>query len=134
MPCKCSHPKPAIGSPRGEIETELADARARLAAFEISAGSPGGVSAAAFARIEARLTTRIGELEAVLAPPVQLPREVAEVAGPDAEQVWARLSLSGRRRVVRALCTITVDPVARRGRQGFEGESIRLVWRGQDTA
>jgi site-specific DNA recombinase len=127
-------PRVSNGSPRGEIETELADARARLAAFEISAGSPGGVSAAAFARIEARLTTRIGELEQALAPPVQLPREVAEVAGPDAEQVWARLSLSGRRRVVRALCTITVDPVARRGRQGFEGESIRLVWRGQDTA
>jgi len=41
------------------LERELADARARLAEYEVSAGSPGGVSASAFARIEARLSARI---------------------------------------------------------------------------
>jgi hypothetical protein len=108
----------------------LADARAQLAEYELSAGSPGGVSAAAFARIEARLAARIGELEQALAPPREVPREVVAVVGVDAEQRWHALPLSGQRRVVRALCTISVGPVLRRGQRGFEAESIDLSWRG----
>lgn len=122
-------PPARSAAPRLAQEQELADVRARLAEYELSAGSPGGVSAAAFARIEARLSARIAELEQALAPPVEVPREVVAMAGPDAETVWDGFSLAGKRRVVRAMCDIAVGPVAQRGRRGFEGSSIRLVWR-----
>jgi site-specific DNA recombinase len=107
---------------------ELASAQARLAEYELSAGTPGGVSAASFARIEARLSARITELEAVLAPPPVVPADVAAMAGPDAEQVWWRLPLVARRGVIRALCTVAVLPATVRGRRGFDHTLVRLSW------
>lgn len=111
------------------LERELADARAQLAEYEASAGTPGGVSASAFARIEARLSGRIVELESRLAPRPQVPALVRAAAVPDAEARWDGLDMAGKRLVVRTLLEVTVLPVQQRGRRGFDPSLVQLVWR-----
>jgi site-specific DNA recombinase len=111
---------------------ELADAQAQLAEYTVSAGTVGGVSAAAFARIEARLSARIAELETQLAPPRQVSRRVAQLATPDAAGVWDGLGVEGRRAVLREVCArIAVGPVARRGVRGFDPDRVQLRFRGE---
>jgi site-specific DNA recombinase len=111
---------------------ELADAQAQLAEYTVSAGTVGGVSAAAFARIEARLSARIAELETQLAPPRRLSRRVAQLATPDAGGVWEQLGVEGRRAVLREVCArIAVMPVARRGVRGFDPDRVQLRFRGE---
>ena len=114
-----------------ELERELADARAQLAEYEDSAGTPGGVSASAFARIEARLSARITDLEARLAPPVSLPAVVRGLVCADVEARWDGLDMAGKRLVVRTLVGVTVLPVVRRGVRGFDPNLVRLEWRGR---
>lgn len=107
---------------------EVADLTARLAAFEESAIS-GGISAAAFGRIEARL---VEQLEAARrrAVPRSVPEVVARVAGPDAVQRWLRLGLVEQRQIVRALLTIEVHRSTRpRGSRGVDLTGVDIALR-----
>jgi len=119
--------------PSGRMEVaaqELTDARAELAEYEALAGTPSGVPAATFVRIATRISSRIAELEAEIAPLPVLPTAVLEMAGADAAAVWDTLGIEQRRIVVRALCTVTVLPVTRKGVRGFDPDTVRLEWLG----
>jgi site-specific DNA recombinase len=123
---------PAVEPERNTaLVEELAAAREQLAEYEAVAGTAHGRGgAASFARVVAQLSARIAELETLLAPPPEVPADVAAMAGPDAEQVWWRLPLVARRGVVRALCTVAVLPATVRGRRGFDHTLVRLSWLG----
>jgi site-specific DNA recombinase len=115
------------------VRAELATVEARLAEYEESAIA-GGISAAAFSRIEARLQGQIDALRARIPQPWAVPPAVAEVVGPTAAQVWARWGgepggLLKQRQVVRALIRVQVYPVKQRGARTFEADTVLLTWR-----
>lgn len=114
---------------RAHLAAQLTYVRAELADAENSVGVPGGITVAAFARIEARLCATIADLESRLVPR-EVPRVVAEVAGPDAPARWRTLPLDGRRQLIRLLCRVQVDRVTRRGARGFDPSSVLITWRG----
>lgn len=110
-------------------QRELADLRAHLAQFEESAGTPGGVSAAAFARIEARLLPQIADAEERSRPRLLDP-VVARLVGPGARERWDGMSLEEQRRAVRSVCRVIVHRSSLpAGTRAFDDSTIELVWR-----
>lgn len=107
---------------RDEVTTK----RARLTTF-IDAAAAGELTAGALARIEARLLPEIeeAELRARVLPESPL---VRETAGPQAAEVWKRLTLHQRREVVTLLCSVRILP-AGRGRRTFDPHSVEITWR-----
>lgn len=67
---------------------------------------------------------RLQQIAASLAATTALD-PLAEFRGAPAQAVWDSLSLPRKRDVVRVLATVTLLPVARRGR-GFDGASVRV--------
>lgn len=120
-------------------KVELANLQARLAEFEESAGTPGGISAAAFARIEARLLPQIEEARA-RAVPRSVPGPLLELAAGDPVALWERWTgepggLQRKRQVVRALMRIRVDrSTLPRGSRAFDAASVVLSWRGSGSS
>jgi site-specific DNA recombinase len=107
---------------------EAADLEVKLAELEEAAGS-GGISFAAFGRLEARLLEQL-ETARARATPAWMPPAVRDLAGPDAAARWAGVSLEVRRAAVRCLVRVVVDPVARRGVRGFDFSTVSITRRG----
>lgn len=111
------------------IADRLADLRARLAQFEQSAVE-GGITPAAFGRIEAGLLAQIEEAQSRLVGARVLPQVVLDLAGPDAAARWASIggNVALQRQVVRALVRVVVHRSnQRRGERGFDATSIEIV-------
>lgn len=70
---------------------------------------------------------RLDAAEAAARPPT-LPDAVRQVAGPDAAQRWAALSITDRRAVLDALLEVTIMPTDRRF-QALDPSSVRVRWR-----
>lgn len=116
------------GSDAASAARELTDLQARLAEFEASAAD-GGISAAAFGRIEARLLAQIEDARR-RATPQEVPAVVLDLAGPDAASRWDGLPVENQRQVVRALLRVRVHRSSRGpGARGFDASAIELVWR-----
>lgn len=108
---------------------EVADLRAKLAQLEESVVSPGGISAAAFARFEVVLLPQIADAER-RAVPQRVHPALLELAGPDAAKTWDGWGVETRRAAVRALLRVVVHRVSsRRGSHGFDDSSVELIWR-----
>lgn len=105
--------------------------RARLDGFTDSAAS-GGISPARLARIEAKLVPQIEAAEERVRQ-IGVSPAVAELLGADARTVWAGLSLSQKREVLRAVVTPRLLP-STGGRAQFNPEDIQLTWLGAPAA
>lgn len=106
------------------------DLRARLDEFEASA-TAGGISAAAFGRIEARLSEQIETAERAARRDSGLPAVVVAMAGPDAVRHWDAAGIPARRAAVRALVRVQVNrATAPRGRRGFDASTVIVTPRG----
>ena len=105
--------------------------RARLDGFTDSAAS-GGIGPERLSRIEAKLVPQIEAAEervrAIGVSPV-----VAELLGADARTVWAGLSLSQQREVLRAVVTPRLLPTTG-GRAPFNPDHVMLTWLGTSAA
>lgn len=101
--------------------------RARLDGFTDSAAS-GGISPDRLARIEARLLPQIETAEERVRQ-IGVSPVVAELLGADARTVWAGLSLSQQREVLRAVVTPRLLP-SKGGRVPFNPDDILLTWLG----
>jgi len=112
-----------------EALAELADLRARLAAFIESAGSPGGISPMALAEVEARLRPQIAAAEQ-RAVPRSLPAPVAAMVAGDPRRVWDdELDIARRRQVVRFLMRVTILKSSQaHGARGFDPSRVRVQW------
>jgi site-specific DNA recombinase len=53
---------------------------------------------------------------------------VANTAGPDAAERWARLSLPPKREIIRTLMTVRIMPT-KRGARSFDPERIEISWK-----
>lgn len=106
---------------------ELADLRARLAQLEESVAA-GGITPAAFGRIEARMLEQIAAVQARLSGSGGLPAAVLELAGPQAEAKWAELegNVAVQRLVVRAMVRVVVHRSTVRGRHRFDTSTIEI--------
>lgn len=109
---------------------ELGDLRARLEQFEESAAT-GGITAAAFGRIEAQLLEKIHAAQAQLAGFDGVPSAVLSAAGPDAARNWNQLErdVAARRVIVRALVRVIVHRATSRGSHGFDDSTIEIIKR-----
>lgn len=107
---------------------EAAEKRARLNEF-YDAAAAGELTAAALARIEARLLPEIEAAERRARPADVVPSGLASVVGAkDAQKAWDRLTVPQRREVVRTLMTVVIKPVGR-GRRTFDPESVDISWK-----
>lgn len=109
---------------------ELGELQARLAQFEESAKTKGGMLAASFERVAAGLVEQIAEVQGRMAQASGLPPAVLDLAGPDAVQRWAGIQSdkSRQRQVVRALVRVVVHRSnLRRGVRGFDRSSIEII-------
>jgi DNA invertase Pin-like site-specific DNA recombinase len=108
--------------------SEVREKRARLDSF-YDAAAAGQLSAAALARIEARL---LPEIEAAQrrAARVTVAPVLGNAAGPQAEARWATLMMPQRREVVALLMTVEIMP-AGRGARTFDPRTVTIAWRGQ---
>jgi site-specific DNA recombinase len=116
-----------------ETEAALAQARekrARLEAF-YDAAAAGELTPAALSRIEARLLPEIEALERRAQAQFTSPL-VAAIAGPNARERWATLTLTQRREVISTLMTVRIMPTVR-GSRDFRPEAIEVVWRTTTT-
>ncbi|NEN51041.1 recombinase family protein [Modestobacter muralis] len=105
---------------------EVREKRARLEGF-YDAAAAGNLTAAALSRIEANLLPEIAAAErrahgAVLSP------IVADVAGHDAAERWAGLTMPQKREVITTLMEVRIMP-AGRGNRAFRPEDIEITWR-----
>lgn len=91
-----------------EAMTEAAEKRARLDEF-YDAAANGEVTAAAVARIEARLLPEIEAAERRAAS-VRVAPVLRDVVRPDIADVWPTLAIGQRREVIRTLMDITLLP------------------------
>lgn len=106
---------------------EAREKRGRLTGF-YDAAAAGDLTPAALGRIEARLLPEITAAEK-RAQRAALSPVVADVAGPDAADHWARLSMPQKREVIDTLMTVTIMPMGR-GRRTFDPSSVAVQWRG----
>jgi site-specific DNA recombinase len=120
-----------LAGPTADVDAQAARdeatvKRARLTAF-VDAAAAGEISPSALARIEARLLPEIeaAERRGRVRPELPLLREVS---GPDAAQVWQRLTLHQRRELVSVLCAIRILP-AGRGHRTFDPELVEITWK-----
>lgn len=105
---------------------ELRGLRDRLDSFA-DAAADGEVSAAAYARIEARLLPQIADAEKRAA--TVTPGPVAElVTADDVRAAWDRLTVESKRTVVRLLVSVTVHPSTTGTRQ-FNPDDIEIRWK-----
>lgn len=108
---------------------ELTALKTRYDAF-VDAGADGELSAAALARIEAKLLPQIADAERRATIKVASP-VVAELAGPSARAVWDGWGLPQRREAIRALVKIRLLP-ARRGVRvngvQFDPDAVQIIW------
>ncbi len=105
---------------------EARDKRARLDGF-YDAAAAGELTPQALARIEARLLPEIEAAEHRAQAAVTSPL-VADVAGVEARQRWARLSLPQRREIISTLMSIRIMPTVK-GSRTFRRESVEIVWK-----
>ncbi|MEV6448438.1 recombinase family protein [Amycolatopsis sp. NPDC051716] len=105
--------------------------RARLDGFTDSAAN-GGISPDRLARIEARLLPQIETAEERVRQ-IGVSPVVAELLGADARTVWAGLSLSQQREVLRAVVAPRLLP-SKGGRVPFNPDDILLTWLGAPAA
>lgn len=105
---------------------EVREKRARLTSF-YDAAAAGDLTPAALARIESQLLPEIEATER-RAQRAALSPIVADTAGPDAAERWARLSMPQKREIIDTLMTVRIMPTGR-GRRTFDPESISIEWR-----
>lgn len=104
---------------------EARDLRNRLDAFTDQAAD-GALSAAALARVEARLLPQIRAAER-RATRTAVPM-LADVVGPQARLTWEQMSVPDQRRVIRAAATVTINRSSV-GTRRFNPQDIDIVWR-----
>ena len=75
----------------------------------------GTLTSAALEAGSDALNAELADIESQLAA-AAAPSPLSAMAGPDAEALWARADLEGRRAVLRELATVTVRPARRQGR------------------
>ncbi|MDL9944221.1 recombinase family protein [Gordonia sp. ABSL11-1] len=98
----------------------------RLDSFTDSAAD-GELSAAALARIEAKLRPQIAAAEARVRSFMPSP-QVADIAGPGARERWLELTIKDRRELLAQIVVVHIHSVnGKRGRPIAEG--IELTWR-----
>jgi site-specific DNA recombinase len=105
---------------------EAREKRGRLDGF-CDAAAAGELSPAALSRIEASLLPEIAAAEK-RAQRAALSPVVADTAGPDAAERWARLSLPPKREIIRTLMTVRIMPT-KRGARSFDPEHIEISWK-----
>jgi hypothetical protein len=105
---------------------EAREKRARLDGFYDTAAA-GELTPAALARIEARLLPEIEAAErrarAVVTSPL-----IAAVAGSEARDRWAKLTLPQRREIISTLMVVRILPTVR-GTKTFRPQSVAVEWR-----
>jgi hypothetical protein len=119
------------GAGRGDVDpaaalAEAREKRARLEGF-YDAAAAGELTPAALARIEARLLPEIEAAESRAQAQITSPL-VAEVAGSEARNRWAKLGLPQRREIIATLMVVRILPTVR-GSRTFRPESVEIVWR-----
>ncbi|UUV33611.1 recombinase family protein [Amycolatopsis roodepoortensis] len=105
--------------------------RARLDGFTDSAAN-GGIGPERLSRIEAKLVPQIEAAEERVRQ-IGVSPVVADLLGADARTVWAGLSLSQQREVLRAVVTPRLLPT-KGGRAPFNPDDIMLTWLGAPVA
>ncbi|MFC3454851.1 recombinase family protein [Amycolatopsis speibonae] len=105
--------------------------RARLDGFTDSAAS-GGIGPERLSRIEAKLVPQIEAAEERVRQ-IGVSPVVADLLGADARTVWAGLSLTQQREVLRAVVTPRLLPT-KGGRAPFNPDDIMLTWLGAPAA
>jgi hypothetical protein len=78
--------------------------------------------------LEARSLPRIHAAQRA-AQPRDIPAVVCEVAGEQAAQRWAEISVADQRTLLDLLIEVTILPTSRRF-QPFDPDSVRIRWRG----
>ena len=109
------------------LRSDIAERRARLEGF-CDAAAAGKISQRSFARIEDQLLAEIADLEKK-ARRVDVPAVVGQMAD-QPRKVWAKLSITQRRDVIRSLVEIRVLKM-RKGARPVPPESIAVEWIGQ---
>ncbi|GAA2068806.1 recombinase family protein [Williamsia deligens] len=121
---------PAAVAPTDPVVTEaLAEARSlreRLDAF-VDQAADGSLSAAALARVEARLLPQIAAAQRRASAGHRHPI-VAAVAGPQAREQWSVMPLVDRRALIRAVATVTINPTKAVGPGVFEPDDVSIEW------
>lgn len=103
-----------------ELEQRLDGFYAKAAAGELS---PNGLSF-----IERDLLPRIEDARK-RSVPRHVPDEVRRIVGPGATQRWEAFTVEQRRRVVRAVCTVTIQrKVGRKAPRVFDPELVEVEW------
>ncbi|QWF83776.1 recombinase family protein [Amycolatopsis sp. CA-230715] len=110
---------------------KAAELRARLDGFTDQAAE-GNLTPERLARIEAKLLPKIETAEKRASQIIAAPA-VAELVGPQARQVWARMSLTQQREALRPIVRPRLAK-AIGGRSAFDPSAIRLSWLGAPVA
>ena len=120
------HPDVFVGADEESAAAarEARDLQARLDAFTDQAAD-GGLSAAALARVEARLLPQIraAQRRAARVPSPTL----AAVVGPDARAVWDEMDLVARRGVIRATAAVAIHRSSV-GTRRWSPDDIQFKW------
>jgi len=87
----------------------------------------GTLTAAGVRRSSERLRADLAAVDAERAQIATVPEVAALAAAQDVSAVWTALPLVGRRSVVDALMTVTVEPVSKGAR--FSPEQVRIDWK-----
>ena len=87
----------------------------------------GELTAAALARIEARLLPEIEAAEKY-AEDLRVPAALRDVVRPDIADVWPKLNLDRRRDVVRTLMEVTLLP-HRPGSRADVSKRVKIEWK-----
>ena len=109
------------------LDDALRGVTAVIATANAVAPTHRGDSHDALARIEAQLLPEIEAAETRARAAVTSPL-VAEVAGSDVRERWARLGLPQRREIVSTLMEVRILPTVR-GARTFRAESVEIAWR-----
>jgi len=110
---------------------EAAEKRARLDEF-YDAAANGELTAAALARIEARLLPEIETAE-TRATDLRVPAVLRDVIRPDIADVWPSLHVTAQREVIRTLMTVRLLPVGKSSRR-FDPARVEIIWKHEGAA
>lgn len=120
-PADLAVPDPADAA--SAAAAEVAQLQERLDAF-IEQAADGALSAAALAKIEARLQPQIRDARRRAAP-VSAPW--LSVSGPQARSLWEEADLADRRELVRQCMRVTILPSSV-GTRRFSPDDVRIDW------
>ncbi|CDZ92353.1 Resolvase [Rhodococcus ruber] len=113
-------------SQRREAFAEIRSIRANLAAYEQQA-IDGHLEPEEFLRLRNGLREKLADAEARANQSLGGSLLPAQIAGPDAAELWANLPMESKRGIVRAMCHVLIDPAQRSNVPNVD--LIRIEWK-----